>query len=219
MHIPKIKRNIFGISTERSTIKLPAIDSSTIYLGSFVSMISSGTDATPAGLEYGVRVCADDDLVLGIAVGFTRKDSLLPIFEDDKAAGTKTAGTGEIPAKYAFASTNDASNTTTEKGELVEILPIMPGDILEVALWGASTVSVARATTTAAGTTTSSAHINVGLAIDTTYTFALLESSAVVTSLANMDFITTNIDGHLPSNPNHVFVMPLRAMAGRITGA
>ena len=218
MHIPKIKRNIFGISTERSTIKLPAIDSSAIFLGSFVSMISSGTDATPAGLEYGVKACADDDLTLGIAVGFTRLDSTLPIFEDDKKAGTVTAAVGERPVKYTFSATNDKSNATYSY-EMVEILPIMPGDILEVALWGASTVSVARGTTTVQGTTTSSIHPNVGLALDTTYTFALLESSAVVSSLANVDFITTEIDGHLPRNPNHVFVMPLRAMAGRITGA
>jgi len=219
MHVPQLKRNIFGVSTERSTIKLPAIDSSAIYLGSFVSMISSGTDATPAGLEFGVRAFADDDLVLGIAVGFTRKDTLLPIWEDDKRAGTVTAATGELPVKYTFASTNDNSNTTSRKDELVEILPIMPGDVLEIALWGASTVSVARGTTTASGTTTSSDNINVGIAVNTTYPFSLLESGAVVSSLANVDFITTSIDGHLPSNPNHVYAMCMRAMAGRITGA
>lgn len=211
-HVPVIKRNIFGLPvSERSTIKLPAIDSSAFYLGSMVGFVAGNA----TGAEFGVRPMGDDDLILGIAVGFTRTGSLLSIFEDDKKAGTVTAATGELPVKYTFSASNDESNTTSAVKELVEVLPLMAGDIVEMTTWGASTESVARGTTTAAGSAGSSANIGVGMSVNATYPFALLESSAS-TTLANLDFITTEIDGQKPVDPNRVYVLCLRSMMGPI---
>jgi hypothetical protein len=138
-----------------------------------------------------------------------RQGSNVPIWDDANKAGTVTDATGELPVKYTFASTNDEASTTTAKLEQVDVMPIYPGDILEVALWGGAAIAVARGTTTAAGTTTSSANIGVSMAIAATYDFAVLESGASKTT-ANNDFITVEVDGKKPANPKHVYVMCTR---------
>lgn len=189
---------------------MPGLDSAAIYLGGFVPIVQ-GTDAAPAGAEFGIPAWTDDDRVYGIATSFRRKEANFPIWKGNKKSGTIVDGTGELPLKYTFSATNDESNNQpADPGELVEILPIMPGDIIEVSLWGGSTVSVARGTTTAWGTTTSSANICVGLSIDTTYHFALTESTAAK-NLANLDFMTVELDGKKPKRTNRVYVMPLRS--------
>lgn len=209
MHTPKLVRNLYGAKTSgRTTLKLPAKDSAAIYLGGFVPFVT-GADATPSGVEFGIPAFTDDSIVGGIVVNMTRKGSLLPIWEDSARAGTVTDATGELPLKYTFSATNAENNTTSAALEMVEIMPIMNGDIFEVALWGASTVSVVRGTTTAAGTTTSSDNTFVSMSVNTTYHFALLESSAAVT-MANLDFVTVMVDGQKPANPKHVYVMCTR---------
>lgn len=213
-HSPRIVRNLYGLPVEeRTTIKLPALDSAAIYLGSFVPFIT-GTDAAPAGAEFGIPAFTDDSRVFGFVSGFTKGDSNVPIWElgSSDYQGTVTAATGELPLKYTFSSTNDESNTTSADLEQVVITPIHAGDILEVSLWGASTVAVARGTTTTAGTTTSSANIGVSMSVDTTYSFALLESSAAKNT-ANLDFITTEIDGQKPTNSKRVYAQCIRAFS------
>ena len=118
IHMPVLKRSLSGTGAQRSTIKLPAKNSAALYLGAFVPLIQ-GTDAAPTGIEFGVPAIADDNRVGGVVVGFTR-DGVTPIQEDSKRAGTITDATGELPMKYTFASTNDQSNTTSAKLEMVE---------------------------------------------------------------------------------------------------
>lgn len=207
MHMPEIKRNLYGL-TQRTTIKLPVEDSTALYLGQFVAM----NDATN-GKEFGVTTLADDDFIFGFVVGFTRLDSATPIQDDENRAGTVTDATGEIPMKYTFNAANDEGNTTSAKLELAEIMPIHNGDIIEVSLWGASTASVARGTATPAGTTASSDNIGVSMSVNTTYPFALTESSAAVAQ-ANLDFMTVSLDGHKPNESHRVYVMPIRAFSG-----
>jgi hypothetical protein len=206
MHMPKIVRYASGET--RTTIKLPALSSAALYLGSFVPFIQ-GSDAAPTGAELGIPAFADDNRIFGIVVGMSKTGSLTPIWDNPDRLGTVADATGELPLKYTFASTNDEASTTSAKKELVEILPIMPGDILEVATWGGAAVAVARGTTTAAGTTTSSANIGVGMAVAVTYPWAVLESGAAK-NLANTDFITVEVDGQKPLNPKHVYVMCIR---------
>lgn len=205
-NMPKIVRNIYGITTERTTLRLPIQDSAAIYLGSFVSL----NDPTN-GKEYGVPAFTDDSYIFGIAVGFFRKGSLLPIWEDGNKQGSVTAATGELPLKYTASASNEESNASPYLEE-IEILPIAPGDIIEVTLWGAGTVAVARATTTAAGTTGSSANVGVSMSVDPTYSFALTESTAAVAQ-ANLDFEVVRLDGNQPKNSKRVYVAPIRAFA------
>jgi hypothetical protein len=202
MHMPKTVR--FAGGKARSTIDAVGLDSGSYYLGGFVSTLD-GTN----GAEYAPAVWADDKKIFGYIVKFHRAGSSVPIEYDDKRAGTLTSATGELPIKYAFSATNDESNTTSGVYEQMEIMPIYPGDILEVSLWGAGAVSVARATTTAWGTTASSANYGVSMSVDTTYHFALLESSAVVAS-ANMDFMTTQFGKGKPANSHRVYVQCMR---------
>ncbi len=209
---PKVKRNLFGLPVDdRTTVRVPAIDSSSIYMGGFVKTIY-GTQAAPDGAEFGVGAWVDDARVFGFVVGFFRKGSTVPIWDEDSSLyqGTITNETGELPLKYTFSSTNDEGNTTSAKLEECEIMPVSNSDILSVALWGASTVAVARATTTAAGTTNSSDNLHVGLAVDTTYHYALLESGADV-DLDDCDFLTTCIDGEKPRNSKRVFAYCMRS--------
>lgn len=209
--MPRVVRNIYGASLSRTTLRIPAVDSQAIYMGSFVSFVKN-TDAAPLGVEYGVEAHGDDGIIGGIVVGMHRPAGILPLWRDSDKAGTVTDQTGELPVKYTFASTNDDSNGATAVRETVEVYPIMSGDIIDVALWGASTISVARGTTTAFGTTGSSANIGVGMSVNTTYPFALLESTASNT-LANLDFITCRVDDQYPSSANHVYVMPVRSFS------
>lgn len=213
-HMPRIVR--FAGGKARSTITMPGLDSAALYLGGFVPFLN-GTDGAD-GAEFGIPAFTDDAIIFGFVAGFHRQSSSLPIWEDELKAGTVTNATGERPVKYTFASTNDESNTTSAIKEMVDIMPIVPGDILEVALWGASTISVARGTATAAGTTASSANIGVSLAVAATYDFAVLESGAAV-AVANKDFITLEVDGKKPSDPNHVFVMCIRKFTDRNVAA
>jgi len=174
----------------------------------------TGTAAAPDGVEFGVGAWADDRRILGYAIGFFQKGGTVPIWDVDSnlRKGTVTNETGELPLKYTFSATNDESNTTSADLEEVELVPISNSDILSIALWGASTVAVARGTTTAAGTTDSSDNHHVGLAVDTTYHYALLESSADK-DLPDKDFITTSIDGNKPINSKRVFAYCMRSNA------
>jgi hypothetical protein len=214
IHMPKLVRAANAKSGERSTLKLPGLDSAEIYLGGFVPGIT-GAAATLDGIEFGVPAFADDNRILGFVSGFTRQGGNVPLQDDDMKAGTVTEPTGDLPLKYAFSATNDESNTTSAKLEQAVITPIFPGDILEVSLWGASTSPVPRGTTTAAGTTDSSDNMGVGLSVDTTYHFALTESSADK-DLENKDFMTILVDGRKPTNPNRVYVICLRSAFGTI---
>lgn len=209
MHMPKIVRNRYGLPvSDRTTEKLPGLDSAALYLGQFVPYVTGGL-AAPDGIEFGVPAYADDTIIGGIVVGFSRLNGILPIWEDDKRAGTVTQPTGELPLKYTFSSTNDGSNVNATL-EQVEVLPIFPGDVIEVTLWGASTASVNRGTTVAAGTTDSTANFGVGLEVSATYPFALLESTGDK-DLEDCDFMTWVIDGQQPVNLNRVFVTPIRS--------
>lgn len=202
MHSPRTVR--FAGGKARSTIRAVGLDRGAYYLGGFVSTLD-GTN----GAEYAPAVWDDDKKIAGYIIGFYRKGSLVPIQYDDARAGTLTAATGELPIKYTFSATNDESNTTSSSYEVIEIMPIYPGDILEVSLWGGSTVSVARGTTTAWGTTGSSANYGVSMAVDTTYHFALTESGAAVAS-ANLDFMTTQFGTGKPANSHRVYVQCMR---------
>ena len=208
-HQPKIVQMANG--GVRNSIRIPAVDSEAIYMGAFVGF-ATGAHDTPSGIEFGVKAIADDDHIGGFVIGFYGKDSDTPLQEDSGRQGAITDMTGELPWKYTFSSTNDESNTTSADLETVEIMPICPGDILEVTLWGGAAISVVRGTTTAAGTTTSSANIGVAMAVATTYPWALLESGAAVT-FANNDFVTTTFNGKKPANPRNVYVQCIRSFA------
>lgn len=183
-------------------------DSTLYYLGSFVSNMV-GSDTAPDGQEGFIAPFADDTPIYGFVIGFTTKNGSLPIFEDPGRQGTVTNATGDLPAAYTFPASNDEINSVP-KLEKAVVLPIKPGDILEVVLWGASTSPVKRGTTTPFGTTGSSANLNVGLDVNATYPFSLLESSADV-DLEDSDFITTKVRGNQPTNPYTVYVKPTRA--------
>lgn len=191
----------------RATVVLPALDSSVHWIGGLVSL--RGTDtAAPAGPEFGVPTYADDQFIYGIVVAFLDRNGA-PIQNGDiTGQGTLVNATGYLPAKYTFSATNEESNASP-KGEMLEILPIKADDILEMALWGASTAPVKRGTTTAAGTTASSANFGVSLAVNATYPFSLLESTAVVAE-ANMDFKTVRYFNRHPVNAYKVFVQGIR---------
>jgi hypothetical protein len=152
-HQPRVVKSLGGRSLDRSTIKLPMANSAALYMGAFVPIVK-GTDAAPVGVQYGVEAFADDGIIGYIVVGFSPADGDVSLLEASMAPvkrGTITDQTGELPAKYTAASTNDQSNGTSMIGECAVLYPIFNDDIIEVALWGASTISVARGTTTAFG--------------------------------------------------------------------
>lgn len=205
IHMPEIVQ--YANSSARSTVTYVGLDSSAHYLGSFVPF-ATGSAAAPSGIEFGVPAYSDDSWIGGIVVNFIGPNGER-LVDDSNRKGTVTDATGELPMKYTFSATNDESNTTSMDGELLEILPICSGDVLEVSLWGASTVSVDRGTTTAYGTTGSSANFGVSLAVDTTYSFALLESSAAK-AIANNDFVTVAMRGSKPQKQHRVYVKCVR---------
>jgi len=214
--MPKIVNTADGKpKSSRGTIKLPGKSSQAYYLGQFVSLIV-GSDGTPAGSQYYASPYTGSKELSGIVVGFTRFNSLLPIFDDSGKGGTVTNPTNSsggtlLPAKYTFPAGNDESSGTSATLELLEIMPIFNDDILEMYLWDTVGVkTVTRGTTTAYGSSGSSANIGVGLALDTTYPFVLDESTAAV-NLATLDFMTTELVGQKPVNPYTVYVRPLRA--------
>lgn len=200
--VPRLVASIDGRVGARNTLKFVAKDSSALYIGSFVTA-EQGTSAAPTGVIGGVTQFTDDDIILGYVVGITKYDGITPIIDDTTRAGTLTDASGEIPAKYTFSATNDRTNGSSAKLELVEVMPIRKGDILEVTLWGTSTASTTR------GTTTGSDTEGYALSVDTTYTFALTESTAS-NDYANLDFATTSLNGRLPANTNRMYVTPLR---------
>jgi hypothetical protein len=199
--MPKLKLSANGRGSERNIVRLPGVDSEAIYLGAVVKRT-----------EFGVAAFTDDATAFGVVVGFSRQGSSLPIWDDALKGGTVTDATGQLPAKYTFASTNDESNTTSAKCELVHVLPILPDDVWEFSVWGASTVAVDRGTTTAAGTTASSANSGVHMSVDTTYPWALTESTAAAAA-TNLDFITTDIGGKKPTLSHRVYVQCVRSFA------
>lgn len=207
-HMPELIRSGKGEVAERTSYGITALDSSAHYMGSVVPMIT-GIDTTPAGTEFGIPAWTDDARVMGVVIGMHRLGSMVPIWEDDERAGTVTNATGELPVKYTFSATNDGSNASPD-GELLDIMPILEGDIWEFSLFGASTASVNRGTTTPVGTTGSSGNIFVGLAVNATYPFSLLESSAAK-ALADTDFMTFMIDGKLPERLDRVYVLCKRS--------
>lgn len=212
-HTPVLKRNIYGgEASARTTLRLPVEDGTALYLGQFVAI----NDATN-GKEFGVTTLADDDFIFGFVSGFARHGSNTPIWDDPQRAGTVTDATGELPVKYTFASDNDEGNTNN-KNERVLVTPVMVGDILEVSLWGAGATSVNRGTTTAAGTTGSSANFGVSMSIDTTYPFALTESTAAVAQ-ANLDMMTVELDDRKPENLNRQYVMVIRGFSAHEAAA
>ena len=214
--MPKIKVSLLGNRPEeRSTIKFVGLDSSIFYMGGFVD-IAAGSAAAPTGAEFGVIPHVTGKPIFGFVVGITPANANFPIWDYSNPAGTVTAsvlsaGGTLLPVKYTFASTNDESNTTAMKGEMVEIMPLAPLDVLEIALFaeGSTHATVARGTTTAWGTTTSSANFGVGMITAVAEApMCLLEASAAK-NLAGLDFFTVDINGKKPSNPNHVYCMPL----------
>lgn len=205
IHMPIIKDNVLGLTTNRLTLRIPAKNSAALYLGSFVSdATDSGTVGT--AVAGGVKAFSGaNDLILGFVSGFTRNGTV-PIQDDSKYKGTITNATGELPMKYTFTSNNDVTNSTPDM-EMVEITPIWDGDVLEVALWGGSTTSVAR------GTTTNSDKLGASFPVNTTYTFALTESSVVAagSTMTAVQFREVLIAGQQPVNPNHVYVRCIRS--------
>lgn len=204
------------VGRKREDIALPALASSVHWLGGFVAYSGTAT-ATPSGEEGGIPTYADDQFIGGFVVGFLDKDGN-PIQNKDTTSykGTLVDATGYLPAKYTFSSTNDEvaakTGSVTADGEMILVRPIFAEDILEISLWGASTAPVARGTTTAAGVTTSSANFGVSMAVNSTYPFSLLESTAAVT-MANLDFRTTRINNKWPMASHRVFASCTRSDA------
>lgn len=198
IYMPKLVSSPLG--TNRATQKYVALGSATIYIGSFVALVE-GTLASPTGVTGSVQPVTDDDFVLGFVTNICKKDSNVPIWEDTGYAGTFTAATGDLPPKYAF----HASNVGTYD-EMVEVMPIFPEDTLEVALWGGSTAAVARGTTTGSGT------MGYGMSINTTYTFALLESTSS-TTLTNLDFVVVAPNKKQPVSSKKVYAQCHRCNA------
>jgi hypothetical protein len=207
---PIIKRSSLARGPERSTFSFPGKSSQAYYVGQIVSIVN-GTDAAPTGQEGFVGPWADDALGYGIVEGFKKRKGILPIQDDANRSGTVTDATSFLPMKYTFAATNDELSGSSALLEQVVVTPIYPGDTLEMCLVNdGGTALVSRATTTAAGTTNSSDNTNVGLAVNATAPFALTESTANKT-LANLDFLTTLVDGNKPANTKHVYVKLIRS--------
>jgi len=203
MHLPSLVKAV-GKGAERGTEDWIAENSAAVYLGSFVSMITALTPAT--GATNSLQTFADDNRVYGYVVGFHKKDSNLPIWEESSYSGTVTNATGELPVLYTFASTNSDSGGPAE---MITVVPVTPDDILEVALWGASAISVARGTTTGSGTP------GYAMSINTTYAFSLLESTSS-TTFTNLDAIVVAIRGRQPRNSHHAYVKFQRTQSSAV---
>lgn len=213
-NVPKLARTLLGNTTDRGYERIVAVDSSTFTIGQFVTLLD-GTAVAPTPVEYGVKAFADDDLIGYIVTNFYYPvgNGMRSILDDNgaDAAGTFTNETAFSPAKYQFAATNDDSNGDSAVRELVELMPICTGDVLEVVLTNdGGTATVDRATTDDFGDTGSSANIGVGLAINTTAPFGLTESTAS-TTLDNLDFITTRVEDRYPERSDAVYVRLLRS--------
>lgn len=203
INAPKLVYSPYGDASSRGTYGMVAIDSSAIYEGSFVSNM----DALGTALAEGVRAFADDDLIVGVAQYFTKYGSSLPIKSAaDGGAGSITNPTGILPMKYTFASTNGRADAA-RKLELVQILPVLPGDIWEVTLLNdAGTATVNR------GTTVGSDLEGYAMSINTTSPFGLQESTASLTT-ANLDAVIVSLNGRFPERTDRVYVQFLRLVA------
>ena len=189
--------------TTREIERYTIVDSAAIYLGSLVTFIT-GTIASPTGSEYGVVPFTDDRPIFGIAVGFNKYGSSLSIFNDSNVAGTITNATSILPAKYTASASNDKSNSTRYL-EQVQVLPIMPGDVLEMVLLAdAGTSTVNRAAVTAGSDMS-----GMGFSVNATSPFGLTESTAS-TTLTNLDFISVEIKGEVPRRPDAVYAECIR---------
>lgn len=207
-NMPELKRSLFGVASERSSLKLPGKSSATVTLGGFAPDLD-GTNVAAIGLEAGIKAFADDDFIGYYIVGIFTKQGQFVLDAADTRQGTVTTATSVIPMKYAFNAANDQLSGASAKLEMVELMPIREGDILEVSLFNdAGTATVNRGTTTAYGTTGSSAHYNVAMGVNVTAQVGLIESSAAV-NFANMDFRVVLLDGKHPSRPDRVYVTPI----------
>ncbi len=202
-----------GDITQRTSYQVPMKSSQTFYYGQPVD-IMGGTTAAPTGAEFGAIAHVGAKPIVGFVKGIHRAGANYPIQSDGQRAGTFTSATTFAPWKYVASATNDESNTTSMVGELVEINLAVPGDIWEILLCNdGGTAYVARGTTTAWGTTNSSANTGVGLTFNTTAPWALTESTAAK-AFIGLDVLTTTVNGLYPKNPNAVFVFLLRTMFG-----
>lgn len=213
------KSGSFG-GENRTTVAAPGTSSATLTLGGFVPDLD-GTAVAPTGLEGGFKAFADDDLIGYFIVDIVTADGL-SVFDENAVnkKGTVTAATAVLPAKYTFSATNDQLSGDSADLELVIAKPIYTGDILEVSLFNdAGTATVARGTTTAYGTTGSSAHIGVGMAVNVTAQVGLTESTAAV-DFADLDFRVVGTPqvrrgsrsvNLYPDRTDRVYVTPIRA--------
>lgn len=214
-HMPKLIKTYDGTAvSDRTSIAYPILDSAALYIGQFVS-IGDRTN----GAEFGIGALADDGLIYGFVEKFTRKGSETPIQDDPDKAGTVTDATSVIPMKYTASSTNDESNTTSAKGELVHIVPLVQGDILEVSLFNdAGTAAVNRGTTTAAGTTDSSANFGVSMPVELDAPFALREAGATKAHADN-DFMVVKPGFQEPAELHRVYVQLIGGYAAFLAAA
>lgn len=198
---PKLVYSPFGDAARRGTYSMVGIDSTAPFEGSVIS----NTDAIGTSVQYGVRNFADDDLPYGIVKAFKKFGSSLPIKGNnfETVAGVVTNATAFAPMKYTFSATNDRSNANPSL-ELIEFLPILPGDV-----WEMSLVNDAGTATVNRGTTSGSDVEGGALAINTTATFGLTEST-VSTTLANLDAQIITWNGKFPDRADRVFVQFIR---------
>lgn len=210
----------------RTTLIVPGTDSATVTLGGILPLLD-GTGVAPTGFEGGVGAFADDDLIGGYIVD-VRSANGMSVFDPNNTGkeGTVTDATSVIPAKYTFAASNDQVNTTP-KLEYIVFTPIFTGDILEMSLFNdAGTATVDRGTTTAKGTTGSSAHIGVGMSVNVTAQVGLTESTAAV-DFANLDFFTVPSPSEglgqnlslTPERSDRVYVSVIRSAWNAIAAA
>ncbi len=219
-NLPSIKRTFLGgRAEERTAITMVGKSSTKFFLGEFVPF-GAGTIAAPTIPQYAVDNYQAKQFTGYFVTGFYKSNNTsLPIQDDPSRSGTLTDATAVAPMAYTFPANNDDDAGTSAVRELVELMPIFAGDILEVSLSNdAGTAMVARGTTTAFGSSGSSANMGVGLAVEADAPFALQESSAS-TTLADLDFVTTRIDDRYPALTNRVYVTPIRPGFGGLVAA
>jgi len=195
---PDLKQAVDGKGDCRTRWKWVAIDSSAIFVGEFVGTMSAPT----TGVALGVQAWADNTLIRGYVEGFTRANSARPIAEDPDAAGTVTDATAVVPMKYTFGATQDRGNAAGVL-ERVAIVPILPGDILEVTLMNdAGTATADR------GTTTGSDLEGYCLGVEAGAPYGAQESSSSTTA-TGLDFQIVTIDGTFPRRSDRVYVQSI----------
>ncbi len=205
-----VRSSIGSRAAERTRRKVVAKSSTTFSIGEFVQA-ADGTIAAPTLNEGGQDKYAVGQFTGYIVTGFfSGKNADLPITDDGDRQGTLIQSTDVKPYGYTFAADNDDLAGDSAKRELVELLPVYAGDVIEVSLFaddGLSTVS--RGTTTAFGTTGSSANMHVGLAVEVDAPMGAQESSAS-TTLTGLDLFTVRVDDKYPDREDRVYVQLLR---------